>query len=245
MAPELRTFPNAAGAAEACAGHIFHALSSALAGNGQASLAVSGGSTPKVLFAAMARAVFDWKNVHVFLVDERAVPPDHEESNYRMVDEHLLRPCRIRNVHRIPTELTPEQAAKRYSADIREHFRIGDGELPHFDALHLGIGSDAHTASLFPGEPLIGDRQGIAAAVYVRKIPQWRITLLPGVLLGAWNLVVLASGEDKKQALDAILNGPLSPQEFPAQIVAREARRPVFFLDEAAVGFETKASGPA
>ena len=234
MASELKTFPDAQAAAEACGLHILQLLQSAISGNRQATLAISGGSTPKLMFSAMAKAGFDWKFVHLFWVDERAVPPDHEQSNYRLADEHLIRPCKIRNVHRIPSELTPKQAAKRYSEDIREHFQVTDGELPHFDVVHLGIGSDAHTASLFPGEPLIANREGIAAAVYVAKIPQWRITLLPGVLLAARNLAVLAAGKDKKEAMNAILNGPFAPGDYPAQFIARQARRPVFFLDQAA-----------
>lgn len=234
MIPDIHTFPDAAGAAEACAGHILHLLHSALVGNGQATLAISGGSTPKLMFQAMAKAGFDWKLVHLFWVDERAVPPDDEQSNYRMAEEYLIRPARIRNVHRIPAELAPQQAAKRYSEDIREHFQLTEGDLPHFDIIHLGIGSDAHTASLFPGEPLIDDREGLSAAVYVEKIPQWRITLLPGVLLAARNMAILAAGEDKKEALKYILEGPYSPRDYPAQIVARQARKPVFFLDEAA-----------
>ncbi len=234
MAPELRSFPDAQAAAEACGLHILQLLQSAITGTGQATLAISGGSTPKLMFAAMAKAKYDWKRVHLFWVDERAVPPDDEQSNYRLAEEHLIRPCKIRHVHRIPAELTPEQAAKHYTSDIREHFQVADGELPHFDVVHLGIGADAHTASLFPGEPLIADRGRIAAAVYVAKIPQWRITLLPGVLLAARNIAVLAAGKDKKQALEAILKGPHAPAEFPAQIVVKYTRRPIFFLDQAA-----------
>ena len=233
MPPDVRIFADAPSAAEACGLHILQCLQSAIAGGGHASLAISGGSTPKLMFAAMRRARFDWKSVHLFWVDERAVPPDHEESNYRLADEHLIRPCKIRNVHRIPSELTPEQAAKRYSADIREHFQVQEGELPHFDVTHLGIGADAHTASLFPGEPLIADREGIAAAVYVAKIPQWRITLLPGVLLASRNVAVLAPGEDKREALDAVLNAPGDTKTYPAQIV-RQVRRPIIFVDTAA-----------
>ena len=143
------------------------------------------------------------------------MPPNHEQSNYRLAEECLIRPAKIRNVHRIPAELTPKQAAKRYSTDIREHFQVNEGELPHFDVVHLGIGPDAHMASLFPGEPLIADRQGLAAAVYVEKIPQWRITLLPGVLLAARNMVILAAGGDKREPLEHILNGQYDPLLLP------------------------------
>jgi 6-phosphogluconolactonase len=234
MPPDVRIFADAPAAAEACGLHILQCLQSAIAGSGHASLAISGGSTPKLMFAAMGKAGFDWKHIHLFWVDERAVPPDHEQSNYRMADEHLIRPCKIRNVHRIPSELTPEQAAKRYTTDIREHFQVQEGELPHFDVVHLGIGADAHTASLFPGEPLIADREGIAAAVYVAKIPQWRITLLPGVLLASRNLAIVTAGEDKKAALDAMLNAPDDVNSYPAQIIVRQARRPIIFADKAA-----------
>lgn len=235
MTPDLRTFADALSAAEASAAHILQLLQSALVGNRHATLAISGGSTPKLMFTAMAKAGFDWKHVHLFFVDERAVPPDHEQSNYRMADEYLIRPAKIRHVHRIPSELEPKQAAKRYASDVREHFQIGDGELPHFDVMHLGVGPDGHTASLFPGEPLVEDRQGIAAAVYVEKIPQWRITLLPGVLLAARNMVVVAAGPDKKEALQHVLREPFSPLTYPAQILIRQSRKPVFFVDKAAL----------
>ena len=104
MTPDIHTFPDALAAAEACAGHILHCLHSALVGNGHAAIAISGGSTPKPMFAALARETFDWKHVHLFWVDERAVPPNHEQSNYRMAEETLIRPAKIRNVHRIPGE---------------------------------------------------------------------------------------------------------------------------------------------
>lgn len=236
MTPDIHIFPDAAGAAEACAGHILHQLHSALVAGGSASLAISGGSTPKLMFAELAKAGFDWKNVHLFWVDERSVPPDHEQSNFRMADEHLIQPANIGNVHRIPAELPPDHAAAQYAADIREHFGIAEGELPHFDVIHLGLGADAHTASLFPGEPLIEDREDVAAAVYVAKIPQWRITLLPGVLLAARNIAILAAGEDKKEALGHILHGPYQPNDYPAQAIVRQAKKPVLFLDSGAAG---------
>src|SRR4051795_3162226 len=119
MTPDLRTFADAASAAEACALHILQLLQSAVAGNRHATLAVSGGSPPKLMFPAMVNAGFDWKHVHLFFVDERAVPPDDDQSNYRLAEEFLIGPAKIRHVHRIPGELTPKQAAKRYTADIR------------------------------------------------------------------------------------------------------------------------------
>ena len=243
MTPDLRTFGDPTAAADACAASILQLLQSALMGSPQASLAISGGSTPKLMFTAMAKAGFDWKNVHLFWVDERAVPPDHEQSNYRLADECLIRPAKIRNVHRIPAELTPEQAAKRYTTDIREHFQVNEGELPHLDVVHLGIGPDAHTASLFPGEP--HQRSARACSGGVRREDS-------AVAHHASSRCVTGRPQygnsrrrgDKKDALNSILHGPYDPIRYPAQIVARQARRPIFFLDQAAVDNAGSSEAP-
>jgi 6-phosphogluconolactonase len=231
-----KSYAAAGAAAEACAKHIASLLEMGMAGGGNVTFAISGGSTPKLMFPDLVRAAFDWSRVQLFWVDERAVPPDHADSNYRMADEHLIRPARIphRNVHRIHAELQPGQAARRYEQEIRDVFRLEPGEMPHFDVVHLGVGADAHTASLFPGEPLIEDREKIVAAVHVPKLSAIRITLLPGVLLSARHTAVLASGEDKAEALREIFHGPSDPLNFPAQIIARHSRRATWFLDEAA-----------
>jgi 6-phosphogluconolactonase len=185
------------------------------------------------MFDFMARADFTWTNVRIFWVDERAVPPNDEQSNYRLVDEHLLKPARIshRNVYRVYGELQPQQAARRYKNDLMEAFEIAEGDFPHFDVIHLGMGADAHTASLFPGEPLIDDRQNLAAAVHVPKLATWRITLLPGVLLAAHHLALLVAGADKAPALGHVFNGKYDPHQYPAQILARNGQRAKWFLD--------------
>lgn len=238
MSAHWKSYPDAGAAAEACATHIISLLEMGLAGDGDVTFAVSGGSTPKLMFAHLARAPFDWSRVQLFWVDERTVPPDHAESNYRMAEEHLIRPAHIphRNVHRIHAELQPAQAARHYEHEIREVFRLEEGEMPHFDAIHLGVGPDAHTASLFPGQPLIGDREKIVAAVQVPKLSTSRITLLPGVLLSARHAAVLVSGEDKAEAMHAIFNGRYEPLKFPAQIIAHHSRKATWFLDEPAAG---------
>jgi 6-phosphogluconolactonase len=205
-----------------------------LAGGGDVTFAISGGSTPKPMFAEFVKARFDWSRVQLFWVDERAVPPEHADSNYRMADEHLIGPARIphRNVHRIHSELPAPRAARHYEQEIREVFRLEPGEIPHFDVIHLGVGADAHTASLFPGEPLIEDREKIVAAVNVKKLSAMRITLLPGVLLSARHTAVLVSGQDKAEPMREILQGRYDPANFPAQIVAHHSRRATWFLDQ-------------
>lgn len=223
-------------AAERCSECILQSLRDAIGARGQASLAVSGGSTPKLLFTAMAKADFDWSRVQIFWVDERCVPPTDNQSNYKLANETLLTPAKIpaNNIHRIEGELAPPEAAARYIEDIKRAFGISDGVLPTFDVIHRGIGSDAHTASLFPGEPLIKDHKGIAAAVWVEKMKSHRVTLLPGVLLAARTTVIQAAGEDKAEPIHQVLEGPKDPSQFPCQIATRDGSNAVWFLDSAA-----------
>lgn len=236
MSAHWKTYPSVDATAEACAVHVLSVVDAALQGGGDVCIALSGGSTPKKMFPYLVKSNVEWGRVHIFWVDERCVPPTHEDSNYRMTEEHFIRPARIphRNVHRIKAELAPEVAAKNYAAEIRECFNLEDGELPHFDLVHLGVGPDSHTASLFPGEPLIEDREKLVAAVWVEKLKQYRITLLPGVLLAARHAAVLACGPDKAEALHTVLRDPYEPLRFPAQIVAHHSRRASWFIDEAA-----------
>lgn len=227
--------PDAAQAAEACSHQILSHLENALLAQARATLAISGGSSPKAVFREMVKGDLDWSRVHVFWVDERCVPPHHEQSNFRMADRELIIPARIphRNAHRVYTELRPDRAAERYSEDIAEFFRLNEGELPQFDVVHLGVGADGHTASLFPGDPLVEDRSGIAAAVYAEHLAQYRVTLLPGVLVNAKHTVLFSTGADKAAVIHEIIDGSYDPIRHPAQ-VARHARNVSWFMDEAA-----------
>jgi 6-phosphogluconolactonase len=139
-----------------------------------------------------------------------------------------------RQVHRIHGEMEPHEAADAYIQKIREFFNLKSGEIPHFDIIHRGIGPDAHTASLFPGDPHIEDREGIAAAVYVEKKQQWRVTLLPGVLMAAKHTIFLVTGEDKAAAVKAVLEEPYEPMKYPAQMSTHHGRGVTMFLDTAA-----------
>ena len=137
MSAHRHIYSEAVQAAEACGRHIFSLLETALAGEDDVSLAISGGSTPLLMFQNMAQARFDWSRVHLFWVDERNVPPTHADSNYGMTEEVLIRPARIphRNVHRIHGELAPPQAARHYQHEIREIFRLEEGELPRKESV--------------------------------------------------------------------------------------------------------------
>lgn len=230
------TYDSPEKAAEACARQLMLRLEEALSGRSMATLAISGGSTPKLMFAHLARQRFEWDRVRLFWVDERMVPPTSAESNYRLAEESFLKPTHFphRNVHRIHGELRPDDAAERYTREIQDAFGLKEGELPRFDVIHLGMGADGHTASLFPGEPLIESREGIASAVLVEKLARWRVTLLPAVLLKASHLLMLVSGADKAEALKQVIEGAYEPQRYPAQIVPHHARHVTWFVDKPA-----------
>lgn len=236
MSIHRHKYPDAIAAAEACARNILARLETAVAGDGTATFAVSGGSSPVPMFQALARERFDWSRVHLFWVDERAVPPTDPQSNFKLADDYFIGPAHFphRNVHPVEGDMRPDEAARRYADEVRAFFGIGPSDLPHFDVIHRGIGADAHTASLFPGEPLIEDREGIAAAVWVEKLEQWRITLLPGVLRAARNTVVLAVGADKAQAVRDTFETAYDPKRFPAQLGFHDGRVVTWFMDEAA-----------
>jgi len=223
-------------AAIACAKHIAVKLNEALSGEPIATLAISGGSTPAVMLGRLARRDIDWRRVHLFWVDERAVAPEDVQSNYGMAFENLIAPAKIpaSNVHRIRGELGANAASEVYEHDLRTFFDCPAGEIPHFDVIQCGIGADAHTASLFPGEPLIDDRGGIAAAIFAEPAKQWRVTLLPGVLLAARHTVILVTGSDKAEALRQVWEGPYNPMECPAQLLSHHARSADWFLDSSA-----------
>jgi len=209
-------------------------LGGALGRKGRAAFAISGGSTPRLLFSRLAASGFDWSKVHIFWVDERCVPPDDNQSNYKLANETLIHPAKIApsNVHRIQGELEPREAATRYVREIAEFF--GSAEVPEFDLIHRGMGPDAHTASLFPGEPLIENRTGIAAAVWVEKMKSHRVTLLPGVLLKARQTALQVAGVDKAEALFNVLRRPEDLKQFPCQLGTRGSDRSRWFLDKAA-----------
>ncbi len=233
--PELRIHENPQDSAQDCSKHILFLMAEALKSQTKATIAISGGTTPKLLFSEMAKAGFDWSRTDLFWVDERCVPPDSEESNFKLANDTLIGPAKIPagNIHRIYGELPPPEAAQRYVGDIKTSFELDAGKLPVFDVLHRGMGADAHTASLFPGSHLVEDRAGIATNVWVEKMKMDRVTLLPGVLLAANHTVLQVSGADKADALRNVLKSEEDFLKYPCQIASRD-RRAVWFLDRAA-----------
>src|SRR5262249_54524500 len=154
-----------------------------------------------------------------------------KQSNFRFANETWLTPFNYpdANIHPVQAELEASEAARLYAAELARFFGPG---IPSFDVMHMGMGPDAHTASLFPGEPMLQDTNGIAAAVWVEKFKQFRITVLPAVIRAARHRVVLVAGEDKVPALKLVMEGPRDVLKAPAQVIPADGTE--WFLDEAA-----------
>ncbi len=224
-------------AAAACAALMAERLRQALNERPYATLALSGGSTPAKLFPILAKTSLPWERIHVFFADERMVPPADSASNFRLAKTLLFDPAGVppSSIHRVHGESDPQEAANAYEAELAVAFDLDldEDEIPLFDVLHLGMGPDAHTASLFPGEPAIDNLDDLCAAVYVAKMEMWRVTLLPAVLQAARCTVFLAGGADKAEPLRHVLGEPYDPRQFPAQLV-RHNLEVRWFLDKAA-----------
>lgn len=194
---------------------------------------LAGGSTPKAAYGILARDYadrIDWNNVHVFFGDERNVPPDHEDSNYRMARETLLNQIRVGSVHRMRCELPPDEAATAYEQELRGFF--GE-ELPRFDLILLGVGGDGHTASLFPETPALEVTDRWVVDNPVPKLDTARITLTVPVINAARRIAFLVAGEDKAEALEEILEGDADPRKYPARLI-QPPGGPDWMLDRAA-----------
>ncbi len=244
MPYQLNTFLNAEAAAKACAARIAEIMLDAVAARGVARCALSGGSSPRMMFGELAKHKLDWDKIFLYWVDERVVPPDHPDSNYKMAMETLIIPAGIPIVQlsRIAGERYPEEAAAHYVSELRHEFKLKEGQLPVFDLIHRGMGADSHTASLFPGDPLIKDDYDIASNTYVEKFKSHRVTLLPGVLKKALHTVILAPGADKAEALFHVLEGKPDVMHYPCQIAAKPPFPTEWFVDEASARLLTKKS---
>jgi 6-phosphogluconolactonase len=198
--------------------------------------ALSGGNTPVPFYKKMAEPgeEIGWGQTHIFLVDERFVPPGHPDSNMRMLTEALINRVAIPSsqVHPIPLEeRAPEEAAARYDEEIREFFKPAPGEFPRFDLILLGIGTDGHTASLFPGTPVLGNRESFAAAVRLDEKRHHRVTLTLPVLNQAASVLFLARGKEKASVVEKVL---ARDPNLPASRVRPARGEVVFVLDSAA-----------
>ncbi|HEY2919445.1 MAG TPA: 6-phosphogluconolactonase [Candidatus Binatia bacterium] len=198
----------------------------AISQTGRFTVALSGGSTPKGLYASLATPEYrnrvDWSRVHLFWGDERCVPPDHPESNFRMVQESLLSKIQIpfENVHRMMGEKEPEQAATEYEEHLRQFFHLPRGGVPRFDLIFLGLGEDGHTGSLFPDTAALNEKEHLVATVYVEKLKAHRLTLTLPVINAAARIIFLVTGQSKSTVVNKLLSADSKSQNYPATKVS-------------------------
>jgi len=255
MRPTIRIFPDADQMARFAARLFLSRLILTMSLQVEFTVALSGGSTPKKMFEILGNderlkkqvGAGLWDYVHFFWSDERHVPPDHAESNYKLAYDSMLSPLGIReaNIHRIKGELEDAgEAARQFEAEILRDFPVSEGQLPKFDLIFLGMGSDGHTASLFPGTKALQEEKRPVVSNWVGKFYTERITMTAPLLNNAACVVFLVSGQDKALPLKAVLEGRYEPQQLPAQLVHPESGKLTWLLDSAAashLGTESQA----
>ena len=225
---------------QAAAEEVIRAATDAVSQRGRFTIALSGGSTPKNLYtliAANASTTLPWDQMFFFWGDERHVPPDDPDSNYRMVKETLLSkvPIPPGNIFRIPAE-NPDAsvAAEAYEQTLRKFFAVAPGEFPRFDLILLGMGPDGHAASLFPETAALQEKSRLVVANWVEKLKTSRITLTLPVLNAARCVAFLVSGADKAAVLHEVLEGNAPAEKYPSRLVQPSDGKLIWFVDRAA-----------
>jgi len=233
----IRVAPDVAALARQAADTIQDVASTAISQTGRFSIALSGGSTPKTLFELLAaeyKQKIDWSNSHIFWSDERCVPPDDADSNYKMARETLLDhvPLSASNIYRIKGELDPVEGASLYEQTLRAYFH---DQLPRFDIILLGMGDDGHTASLFPGTEALNEHQRWVIPNHVTTAKQtWRITFTAPVINNAANVMFLIAGTGKAARLKQVIQGAYTLNELPSQLIKPTNGNLIWAVDHAA-----------
>jgi 6-phosphogluconolactonase len=225
---------------QAAAEEVIRTATEAIAKRGRFAIALSGGSTPRSLFtliAANASASLPWDRMFFFWGDERHVPPNDPDSNYRMANETLLSKVAIppANIFRIPAE-NPDAsaAAEAYEQTLIKFFEVGPGEVPRFDLILLGMGPDGHTASLFPETAVLQENSRLVVANWVEKLKTHRITFTLPLLNAARSVAFLVSGTDKAAVLHEVLEGSDAGEKYPSKLVRPGEGKLIWFVDRAA-----------
>jgi 6-phosphogluconolactonase len=225
---------------QAAADEVLRAAAAAIAQRGRFTIALSGGSTPRnmyALIAANASTSLPWEKMFFFWGDERHVPPNDPESNYRMANEALLSkvPVPPANIFPVPTENPDADAAARaYEETLRRFFAVSPGDFPRFDLILLGLGPDGHTASLFPETAALREKSRLVVANWVEKMKTSRITFTLPVLNAARCVAFLVSGADKAPALHEVLEGKAPGEKYPSKLVHPTDGKLIWFVDRAA-----------
>ncbi|MDQ1407721.1 MAG: 6-phosphogluconolactonase [Acidobacteriaceae bacterium] len=210
--------------------------------HGSFSVALSGGSTPKLLYALLAtdpdlRAKVPWDKMQLFFGDERHVGPDDPQSNFKMASETMFTkaPLKPEQIHRMKGEYPDaEKAAKEYEQDLRTHFHLKDKQLPRFDLVLAGMGDEGHTLSLFPGTKALHPGDRAVVHNWVGKLNTDRITITAPAANNASNILFMVAGKEKAPALKSVLEGAYEPEQLPAQLLQPTNGKLLWFVDDAA-----------
>lgn len=233
----IKIFKDVAALCESTANFIIELADKSIAANGQFVLALSGGSTPNELYKLLATEAFQkrmpWKNTIIFWGDERCVGLDDKLNNAYVAKSLLLDKIDIptTNLHITPVNLPPAEAAMQYEQDLKGFFK---NKPPQFDLIFLGLGENAHTASLFPGTPVLHEKDRWVKEVYVDEQKMYRVTMTAPVLNQAHNIVFLVTGKAKAEVLHTIFNSPYQPEKYPAQLIQPVDGNLYWFIDKAA-----------
>lgn len=236
--PDVRILPDAAALFQVAADEFARQAKAAVSARKRFTVALAGGSTPKGLYRLLAaNSTLPWSRIYFFFGDERHVPPDHPESNYRMARETLLSkvPIPADHVFRVPAE-NPDavQAAESYQQTLQKFFQVGPGSFPRFELILLGMGPDGHTASLFPGTKALQERSRLVVANWVEKFKTDRITFTVPVLNNARVVMFLVSGQDKAQTLKEVLEGDQPADLYPSKLIRPVDGQLIWMVDRAA-----------
>ncbi len=240
--PQVRVFHDLEALSRGAADLFTSSAKSAAASQGRFAVALSGGSTPRRFYSLLGsvpyRNTIDWTKVHVFWADERCVPADHIESNFKLAADAFLSRVDLpkEHIHRIRGEENPERAAQEYEKDLRSFF--GPEPYPAFDLIVLGIGEDGHTASLFPNAPALREKKRLAVPVYPASRKLNRITLTLPALNYALQVLFLASGRAKATVVHEIMEDK-NPRQCPAGLVQPVRGVVTWMIDRDAAGLLT------
>jgi 6-phosphogluconolactonase len=233
----IRIFDDLEALSQAAAKMFMDLSNDAIALHGRFSVALSGGNTPHHLYEILAGVPYhdkiDWEDIHVFWSDERCLPADDPRNNSQMARQALLNhvPVPKSHVHPILSDLPVALAAARYEAELGEFFGV---QLPVFDLILLGLGENAHTASLFPHSPALDEKEHWVDGVYVAEQSMYRVTMTAPFINQAKEVIFLVSGAQKASALQSVLEGAYHPHEYPAQLIRPNGAHPIWLVDKAA-----------
>jgi 6-phosphogluconolactonase len=254
--PHIKVLPDPKAVAVEAAERIIAAANEAVTHEGSFSIALSGGSTPKILYELLATPAYSsrmpWADTEIFFGDERCVPPDHKDSNYRMAREALLSKVPIPpiSVHRMKGEIDPAAAADEYEQLLRDRFGNGGGGAgagggtgAGMDVVLLGMGDDGHTASIFPGTVATRETKRSVLGYFAENSStgkSWRVTLTAPFINRSRQVMFLICGASKAQRLTEVLEGPRDPERLPSQLIDPAEGELVILLDTPAAGMDAE-----